>query len=66
VLGYVRSLASERVLCAFNLSDRTATFELPVGLRIARLLDDSGARGATAADSALRFEPYGVLFAQLD
>jgi len=65
VLGYVRSLASERLLCAFNLSDRSATFELPVGLRIARLLDDSGARGATAAGSALRFEPYGVLFAQL-
>jgi len=66
VLAYLRSLGGERVLCAFNLSDRAATFALPAALRIARVLDDSGARGAAAVDGALRFEPFGVLFARLD
>jgi alpha-glucosidase len=66
VFGHVRSLRDERVLCAFNLSERDATWTLPAGLRLGRVLDDSGANGArVAGDGTLRFQPYGVLFAQL-
>ncbi|MBX3607786.1 MAG: alpha-glucosidase [Piscinibacter sp.] len=66
VLAYVRSHAGERLLCAFNCSERAAELELPGGQRIATVLADSGAGGATAQGGRARFEPWGVLFARLD
>jgi len=65
VLGYVRSDGDERLLCAFNLSDRPAALALDPGLRIDRVLDDSGASGARSEGRTLHFDPYGVLFARL-
>jgi alpha-glucosidase len=67
VLAYLRSHRGERILCAFNFSAESARLDLPAGIRIARLLDDSGATGASVArDGAIVFEPFGVLFARLD
>ena len=73
VLAYVREHleagADERVLCAFNLSDQPARYDLPAGYAVIETLTDSGAQGAQAGhgahDSQLSFEPWGVLFARL-
>ncbi|MDY0748636.1 alpha-glucosidase family protein [Paucibacter sp. R3-3] len=67
VLAYVREHAGGRVLCAFNISDKPVKFALPQGLKIAGLLEDSGATGAKAAPKGekISFEPYGALFARL-
>jgi alpha-glucosidase len=65
VLAFVRSHRGERILCAFNLSDRAAVFELRAGDRVAQRLEGSGASGAVVAGIGAQFEPYGVLFARL-
>ena len=65
VVAFVRTHGPERLLCAFNLSDGPARLELPAGLGIDRVLDDSGARGATVLGPSLHFDAYGVLFARL-
>jgi alpha-glucosidase len=65
VLAYVREHAGERLLCAFNLSEQSATLALAADQSIATLLSDSGASGATPQPGAIRFDPYGVLFARL-
>ena len=65
VLAFVRSHQGERILCAFNLGDRSAEYELRAGDTLVRQLDDSGARGATVDGARVRFEPFGVLFARL-
>jgi alpha-glucosidase len=66
VLAYVRELAGERILCAFNLSATGAVLALRSGMRVAVTLADSGASGAHADGGTLRFDPWGVLFARLD
>jgi alpha-glucosidase len=65
VLAYIRSHAGERLLCAFNLSDRPVTLALPAGMQVAEVLRDSGAAGATPRPAAIAFEPWGVLLARL-
>jgi alpha-glucosidase len=66
VLAYIRSHRGERVLCAFNFSAEPARLDLAAGIRIARVLADSGATGASVAhDGAIAFAPFGVLFASL-
>jgi alpha-glucosidase len=64
VLAYVRSGGGQRLLCAFNLSPQPASISLG-SERVAAILDDSGATGATAQGSSANFEPWGVLFARL-
>jgi alpha-glucosidase len=64
VLAYVRSGGGQRLLCAFNLSAQAASLSLG-SERVAAVLDDSGASGATAQGSSVNFEPWGVLFARL-
>ncbi|MCX7174887.1 MAG: alpha-glucosidase family protein [Proteobacteria bacterium] len=66
VLAYVRRQGNERVLCAFNLSDRPATLPLPTGTAVPRLLGESGVTGARVSAGALVFDPWGALFARLD
>ena len=56
---------AQRVLCAFNLSDRPASYALPAGLSAAIPIDGSGARGASVQGAQLRFEPWGQLFCSL-
>ena len=65
VLAYERRASGERLLCAFNLSDREATFTLPAGRALAEVLADSGATGATLRHRDIAFAPWGVLFARL-
>ena len=65
VFAFVRRHGSERVLCAFNLSERAAALTLPPGLALGAVLADSGARGAAVQGSRLDFDPWGVLFARL-
>jgi alpha-glucosidase len=65
VLAYVREHAGQRVLCAFNLSERAATYTLPDDHKVRQPLAGSGASGATVQGGALAFEPWGVLFAAL-
>ncbi|MFM2057060.1 MAG: hypothetical protein RLY71_1445 [Pseudomonadota bacterium] len=65
VLAFVREHAGERVLCAFNLSEQPARLDLGADQRVAAVLADSGATGATLQDGALQFEPWGVLHARL-
>ena len=65
VLAFVRSHRGERVLCAFNLSERPAALALPAGESVAAVLHDSGATGATVQAAQIDFEPWGVLLAQL-
>jgi alpha-glucosidase len=65
VLAYIRSHAGERLLCAFNLSDRPAALALPAGVQVAEALPDSGAAGAAPQPAAIAFEPWGVLLARL-
>ncbi|MEX8520533.1 MAG: alpha-glucosidase family protein [Leptothrix sp. (in: b-proteobacteria)] len=65
VLAYVREHAGSRLLCAFNLSEQPATLALAADQSVAALLSDSGASGAEPQAGAVRFDPYGVLFARL-
>ncbi|HEU0204762.1 MAG TPA: alpha-glucosidase C-terminal domain-containing protein, partial [Burkholderiaceae bacterium] len=65
VLAYVRSHGHERVLCAFNLSDRPCAFALAGALSRAHVLDDSRVSGAVLHRATVHFEPFGVLFARL-
>jgi alpha-glucosidase len=65
VLAYVRRHDGQRVLCAFNLSERAASLPLAAGLVVAQTLTDSAATGASVQGPQLNFEPWGVLFARL-
>ncbi|MFT3956437.1 MAG: alpha-glucosidase family protein [Piscinibacter sp.] len=65
VLAYVRTHEGQRVLCAFNFSERAATLALPAALGAAQPLADSGAAGASVRGSTIDFAPWGVLFARL-
>ena len=64
MLAFVRSDGKSRLLCAFNLSAMPVTLPL-AGERVASVLSESGASGATAQAATLSFEPWGVLFARL-
>jgi alpha-glucosidase len=66
VLAYVRRHEGQRVLCAFNFSERAASFALPADLGTPQPLADSGAAGAGVRGSTIDFSPWGVLFARLD
>ena len=65
VLAFVRGHGEQRVLCAFNLSDRAATLALPVGLPAAMVIDGSGLRGAHVQGAQITFEPWGGVFCSL-
>jgi alpha-glucosidase len=68
ILAYVRSYEGERMLCAFNMGDVTTSFALPSGYRVAKVLEESKASGATligADGTSIAFKPWGVLFARL-
>jgi alpha-glucosidase len=62
VLAFVRSLGDKKMLCAFNLSERPATFALPAGLPAAEPINGSGVRGASVQGAQMTFEPWGCIF----
>jgi alpha-glucosidase len=65
VFAFVREHAGQRVLCAFNLSDKPALLSLPTHLGTATALPDSGCNGTTVAGGSVSFAPWGVLLARL-
>ncbi len=65
VLAFVREHEGERVLCAFNFSDKAAKLALPKAIKIADVLDESGLSGAKPAGTTISFEPWGGVFARL-
>ena len=65
VLAFVRGQGDQRVLCAFNLSERAATYALPAGLPAATPLNGCGARGAEVQGAQVSFAPWGFSFCSL-
>ena len=68
ILAYVRAHKDERILCAFNMSDASTSFDLPSGYRVAAVLEESKATGAALANAdgaSIAFKPWGVMFARL-
>jgi alpha-glucosidase len=64
VLAFVRDFEGERVLAAFNLSDRPARAALP-GLAGARRLDGHGLAQGELEPAAVTLPAHGLLFAAL-
>ena len=64
VLAFVREDGPQRLLCAFNFSDRPATLPLPAGWTGATSLAGSGLTGARVDGGTLHFEPWGGLHLQ--
>jgi alpha-glucosidase len=65
VLAYVRSGPTQRLLCVFNFSERTAKWSVPDELSVAGELAESGLRGAQRSGSQLKLAPWGGAFLQL-
>jgi alpha-glucosidase len=65
VLAYVRQQGDERILCAFNLSAEPTVWAAPPELPIARALSAGGPATAAVEGGTVRFDAYGVLFANL-
>jgi alpha-glucosidase len=64
VLAFVREHDPQRLLCAFNFSDRPAKLDLPADWGSASPLAGSGLQGAQLEGSMLCFEPWGGLYLQ--
>ncbi|MCB2017137.1 MAG: alpha-glucosidase, partial [Hydrogenophaga sp.] len=64
VLAFVREDGPQRLLCAFNFSDRPATLALPADWPAAQALTGSGLQGARVDGGTLHFEPWGGLHLQ--
>lgn len=64
VLAFIRADGPQRLLCAFNFSDRPATLALPAGWTGATPLTGSGLQGARVEGATLHFEPWGGLHLQ--
>jgi alpha-glucosidase len=62
VLAFVRSHGDKKLLCAFNLSERPATFALPAGLPAVEAINGSGVRGASVQGAQMSFEPWACIF----
>jgi len=68
ILAYVRSTKEARMLCAFNMSDASTSFDLPGGFRVDTVHEDSEATGAAlvnADGASIAFKAWGVMFARL-
>ncbi|WP_137894696.1 alpha-glucosidase family protein [Ramlibacter sp. 2FC] len=63
VLAYLREHEGQRLLCAFNFSDRPAQWALPAGLESARIEAGSGLGGARIEGTNVHLEPWSGLFA---
>ena len=64
MLALTRTLGSERILAAFNLSDRPQSAALPA-LGPITPLDDHGLSAGSARGGRLELPPHGVLFAHV-
>ena len=62
LLALVREHGDQRVLCAFNFSDRSASLALPEGWQGAATLAGSGLEGGRVEDGTIHLEPWGGIF----
>ena len=65
VLGFVRSIGPDRVLCLFNLSNVEASLPIPAGFVPGQSLAASGLTGARLRGQVFEFEPWGGMFLAL-
>jgi len=65
VMAFVREHAGQRVLCAFNFSEQSATLPLDAHMKPADVLALPGLTGGSVNGSALAFEPFGGLILKL-
>lgn len=64
VLAFVREADGQRIVCAFNFSDRPVTWALPFDMaKTATTLTEGGLTGAVLHDSQVVCEPWGGLWA---
>ena len=65
VMAFVREHEGQRVLCAFNFSDQTASLPLPSHMQALHTITLPGLSGGCLSGHALAFEPFGGLIVQL-
>jgi alpha-glucosidase len=65
VLAYVREHQGQRVLCALNFSDKSATLSLPEGLQATAMLDPPGLQSGQLLGREMAFEAFGGLLLRL-
>jgi len=63
LLMFVREGEGQKVLCAFNPSDRYVRLRLPDGWASARLMAGSGLTGGRLVNQHIDCDPWGALFA---
>ncbi|MDY0748635.1 alpha-glucosidase family protein [Paucibacter sp. R3-3] len=69
VLAFVREHDGQRMLCAFNLSERGATLALPAGMRLAQpspISDGAWTSPSSSSPDTVSFAPWGMLLAPLN
>ncbi len=64
VLGFVRTCASQQVLCLFNLSDQPAQWTIPAEWASAKVLVESGMTRASLEGETAVFQPRSGLLLQ--
>ncbi|PRD65791.1 alpha-glucosidase family protein [Malikia granosa] len=62
VLALVREHGDQRLLCAFNFSERAASLALPADWVAAAALEGSGLEGGRVEDGTIHLEPWGGIF----
>lgn len=65
VLAFVRSNATQNVLCIFNFSAQSAAWSLPSNLVVDQLLVESGLTGAALSAGVIHLQPWSGAFLQL-
>jgi alpha-glucosidase len=65
VFAFIRSNASQRVLCVFNFSDKSAQWALPSGVAIQEVLSVEGLHGVNCIDGAVSLQPWSGMFAMV-
>jgi alpha-glucosidase len=66
VFAFIRGNASQRVLCVFNFSDKSAQWDLPSGVVVQAVLPVEGLHGADCTDTAVNLQPWSGMFALVE
>ena len=62
VLAFIRSNATQKVLCAFNFSAQPASWSLPNNVLVGELLVESGLTGAELGSGIIHLQPWSGAF----
>jgi len=63
VFAFLRSNASQRVLCVFNFSDKPVQWALPPGTAVQKVLSVDGMQGASYVGGAVSLQAWSGMFA---